>query len=88
MSDQGHRTQSTLGQVPGQPEILSLPGIKVAKSICDTNPKSVLLLDNLGWDGSLEKRMATHASVLAWRIPWAEEPGGLQSKGLQRVGHH
>ena len=86
VSDQGHRTQSTLGQVPGQPEILSLPGIKVAKSVCDTNPKSVLLLDNLGWDGSLEKRMATHASVLAWRIPWAEEPGGLQSKGLQRVG--
>ena len=87
VSDQGHRTQSTLGQVPGQPEILSLPGIKVAKSICDTNPKSVLLLDNLGWDGSLEKRMATHSSVLAWRIPWAEEPGGLQSKRSQRVGH-
>ena len=87
VSDQGHRTHTTLGRVPGRPEILSLPGIKVAKSICDTNPKSVLLLDNLGWDGSLEKRMATHSSVLAWRIPWAEEPGGLQSKRSQRVGH-
>ena len=87
VSDQGHRTHTTLGRVPGRPEILSLPGIKVAKSICDTNPKSVLLLDNLGWDGSLEKRMATHSSVLAWKIPWAEEPGGLQSKGSQRVGH-
>ena len=36
---------------------------------------------------SLEKRMATHSSILAWRIPWTEEPGGLNSMGLQRVGH-
>ena len=36
---------------------------------------------------SLEKEMATHSSILAWRIPWTEEPGGLQSMGLQRVGH-
>ena len=36
----------------------------------------------------LEKEMATHASILAWRIPWAEEPGGLQSMGSQRVGHN
>ena len=35
----------------------------------------------------LEKRMATHSNVLAWRIPWTEEPGGLQSMGSQRVGH-
>ena len=35
----------------------------------------------------LEKEMATHSSLLAWRIPWTEEPGGLQSTGLQRVGH-
>ena len=35
----------------------------------------------------LEKEMATHSSVLAWRIPWTEGPGGLQSMGLQRVGH-
>ena len=35
----------------------------------------------------LEKEMATHSSILAWRIPWTEEPGGLQSTGLQRVGH-
>ena len=37
---------------------------------------------------ALEKEMATHSSVLAWRIPWAEEPGGLQSMGSLRVGHH
>ena len=38
-------------------------------------------------DGPLEEEMATHSSSLAWRIPWTEEPGGLQSMGLQRVGH-
>ena len=42
---------------------------------------------SLGWEDSLEKEMATHSSILAWRIPWKEEPGGLQSMGLQRVGH-
>ena len=42
---------------------------------------------SLGWEDPLEKEMATHSSILAWRIPWTEEPGGLQSTGLQRVGH-
>ena len=41
----------------------------------------------LGWEDPLEKEMATHSSILAWRIPWTEEPGGLQSTGSQRVGH-
>ena len=41
----------------------------------------------LGQEDPLEKRMATHSSVLAWRIPRTEEPGGLQSRGSQRVGH-
>ena len=41
----------------------------------------------LGWEEALEKRMAIHSSVLAWRIPWTEEPGGLQPMGLQRVEH-
>ena len=40
-----------------------------------------------GWEDPLEKGKATHSSILAWRIPWAEEPGGLQSMGSQRVGH-
>ena len=39
----------------------------------------------LGQEDALEKGMATHTSILAWRIPWKEEPGGLQSMGLQRV---
>ena len=41
----------------------------------------------LGWEDPLEKEMATHSSILAWEIPWTEEPGGLQSMELQRVGH-
>ena len=40
---------------------------------------------SLGWGDSLEKGMATHSSILAWRIPWTGEPGGLQSMGSQRV---
>ena len=42
---------------------------------------------SLGREVPLEKEMATHSSILAWRIPWMEEPGGLQSMGSQRVGH-
>ena len=42
---------------------------------------------SLGWEDTLEKEMATHSSILAWRIPWTEKPGRLQSVGLQRVGH-
>ena len=44
-------------------------------------------LRSLGREDPLEKEMATHSSILAWRIPWMEEPGGLQSTGSQRVGH-
>ena len=42
----------------------------------------------LGWEDPLEKEMATHSRILAWRIPWTEEPGGLQSVGSQRVGYN
>ena len=42
---------------------------------------------SLGWEDPLEKEMATHSSILAWRVPWTEEPGGLQATGSQRVGH-
>ena len=43
-------------------------------------------VQSLGWEDSLEKGMASHSSILIWRIPWTEEPGGLQSLGAQRVG--
>ena len=42
---------------------------------------------SLGWEDPLEEGMAIHSSILAWRIPWTEETGGLQSIGSQRVGH-
>ena len=42
---------------------------------------------SLAWEDPLEKKMAIHSRTIAWKIPWTEEPGGLQSKGLQRVGH-
>ena len=42
---------------------------------------------SLGQEEPLEKEMATHSSILAWRIPWTEEPGRLQSTGSQRIGH-
>ena len=45
-------------------------------------------VQSLGWEDPLEKEMATLFSILAWRIPWTEEPGGLQSRGSQRVGHN
>ena len=44
-------------------------------------------IQSLGWKDPLEKGMATHSSMLAWRIPWTEEPGGLQSMDSQRVRH-
>ena len=43
---------------------------------------------SLGWEDPLEKEIATHSSILAWKFPWTEEPGGLQSMGSQRVGHN
>ena len=44
-----------------------------------------MLVGSLGPEDPLEQEMATHSSILAWKIPWTEEPGGLQSTGLQRV---
>ena len=42
---------------------------------------------SLGWEGPLENEMATHSSILSWKISWTDAPGGLQSMGSQRVGH-
>ena len=58
-------------------------GSEVKASACN----SETWVRSLGWEDPLEKEMATHSSILAWRIPWTEEPGGLQSTGSQRVGH-
>ena len=54
------------------------------------NPPAVqeVWVQSLGQKDPLEKEMATHSSILAWEVPWTEEPGGLQSIGLQRVRHN
>ena len=50
-------------------------------------PKKETQVQSLGQEDPLEKEMATHSSIFAWQIPWTEKPGGLQSMGLQKVGH-
>jgi len=45
-------------------------------------------VQSLGWKDSLENKMATHFIILAWKIPWTEEPGGLKFMGSQRIGHN
>ena len=60
------------------------PGDSVIKNLLVMQETWV---QSLGWEYSLEKEMATHSSILAWKIPRTEEPGGLQSMELQRVGH-
>ena len=59
----------------------------VAQSVKYLPSMQVTRVRSLGGDDPLEKEMTNHSSILAWRIPWTEEPGGLQSMGLQRVGH-
>ena len=46
------------------------------------------VVQSLGQEDSLEKEMATHSNIIAWEIPWTEEPGGLLSMGSQRIGHN
>ena len=84
------------------PELLSPASLKVKgnKQYClstDSFPVAQMVknlpavqetqVGSLGWEDPLERGMATHSSVLAWKIPWTEEPGGLQSMGSQRLEH-
>ena len=59
----------------------------VAQLVKNLSAMQETWVQSLGREDPLEKEMATHSSILAWRIPWTEEPGGLQSMGSQRVGH-
>ena len=59
----------------------------VAQRLKRLPPVQETRVRSLGQEDPLEKEMATHYSILAWRIPWTEKPGGLQSTGSQRVGH-
>ena len=70
-------------KVPLQPSLASL----VAQRLKRPPAMRETWVRSLDQEEALEKEMAPHSSVLAWRIPWTEEPGGLQSTGSQRVGH-
>ena len=61
--------------------------VKNSSAVQDILVKLYSLVKFLGWEDPLEKGMATHSSILAWRIPWPGELGGLQSMGSQRDGH-
>ena len=62
-------------------------GEMVAQMVKNLPAKQKIWARSLGWEDPLEKGMATHSNILAWRMPWTEEPGQLQSMGWQRVGH-
>ena len=64
-----------------------LPGGTVVKSHLPMQEAQEKWVRSLGWEDPLAKEMAIHSSTLAWKIPWTEEPGRLQSMGSQRVGH-
>ena len=67
--------------------LLSPRASLVAQRLKCLPPMWEIQVRSLGWEDHLEKEMVTHSSILAWRIPWTEEPGRLQSTGSQRVGH-
>ena len=73
----------------GEPVSTPSPDINlgVAQTIKNLPAMQETQVQSLGQEDPLEEGMATHSSILAWRIPWTEEPGGLQSLGLRRVGH-
>ena len=73
---------SGLFVAPGQ-----MRGSLVAQTVKRLSAMLETWVRSLGWEDPLEKEMTTHSSTLAWKIPWTEEPGRLQSMGLQRVGH-
>ena len=66
---------------------LAQSSLRVAQRLKRLPPMWETWVQSLGQEDPLEKEMATHSSILAWRIPWMEEPGRLQSTGSQRVGH-
>ena len=65
--------------------MISIMGLPWWLSVRIHLPMQETWVPSLSWDGPLEKEVGTHSSTLAWEIPWTEEPGGLQSMGLQRV---
>ena len=76
-----------LGTNPHNNNNPGFPGGIVLKNLPATQEMQETWVRSLGWEDPLEKEMATQSSIVAQRIPWTEEPSGLQSLGSQRVGH-
>ena len=70
-----------------QPCSLDFPGGAVVRILLPVQETQETRAQSLGWEDPLEEEIPTHSIILAWEIPWTREPGGLQSKGLQKVGH-
>ena len=68
-----------LAMSPVAQRVENLPGMQEIRE---------MWVQSLGWEDALEEGMAAYSGILAWEIPWTEEPGGLQSMGLHRVGHN
>ena len=66
---------------------MGFPAGSVVKNCLPMQETQEAQVQYLGWDNPPEKEMATHSSILAWEIPWTEEPGGLQFMESHRVGH-
>ena len=69
-------------------KVMSLLFNMLSRLVINFLPRSKIWVQSLGREDLLEKGMATHSSILAWRIPGTKEPGGLQTMGSQRVGHN
>ena len=67
--------------------VQGFPGGTVVKNMPTIQETQEIWVQSLGQEDPLEQEMITHSSILAWEIPWTEEPAGLQSRGLQRLGH-
>ena len=81
----GSQTRSL--EIPAKRSLCQLPEVQSSGSVVENAPANAGDVDSsLGWE-ELEKEMTTHSSILVWRIPWTEEPGGLHSMGSQRVRH-
>ena len=79
------KKNKSIGNLNSSVEKQGFPGGTAVKNLPSVLEMQV---QSLGWEDPLEKKMATHSSILAWRIPWTEEPGRLQLMGSQRVGYN
>ena len=66
-------------------EVQGFPSVSTVKNLPAMQESEEMWVRSLGWDDPMEEGMATQSGILGWRIPWIEEPGGLQSIGSQRV---